>query len=130
MGLMGDWPRGKQMKDPVRGTGAGRRPQPLDEARGGVDDQAEPRRHGRRAAGDRRSCRPEPAHVEWDELRTHADQIDERSQMIVPQLNGGGAAPADGRDLAELLRAAVASAEGSPQVIDLSVGEDPAPNER
>ena len=36
MGLMGDWLRGKRMKDPVRGTRAGRGLQPHDAGRGGV----------------------------------------------------------------------------------------------
>lgn len=149
MGLMGDWWRGKRMKDPVRGTahiaGCSRYTDAATSsnivmtlvvsAEGLAATTVEHEcfcRHDRWPSPgatlpvtvDRAD--PTRLKVEWDEVRTHEDRIAEQAQMMASHLNAGGGG-ARGGDLVDQLRTVFPGAQvtvGEPQVIDLSGGAD------
>ena len=131
MGLMGDWLRGKRMKDPVRGTAqlvaCSRWSQPavasnivmnLVVSADGMP--ATPVEHECMCRQDRwprvgqilpvtvDRADPGRLRVEWDELPSHADQIADQSQRLAAQLNGGSH---EGNDLVEQLQAAFPGAQ-------------------
>ncbi len=150
MGLMGDWLRGKRMKDPVRGTAqvvaCSRMTQAavaqncamslVVSADGlpatAVEHDAIVRQdrwpHGGQVLPvtvDRAD--PTRLRIEWDEVRTHEDRIAEQAESLAASMNRGAGASA-GNDLVEQLRAAFPGAEISvsshqPNLSDLTGGD-------
>lgn len=152
MGLMGDWLRGKRMKDPVRGTAqivacsrwstpavASNLVMNLVVSAEGMP--ATPVEHECMCRQDRwphasqvlpvtvDRADPSRLRVEWDELRTHADQIDEQSQRLAAAMNGGGTRESTGNnDLVDQLQAAFPGAQitvsaHQPKLSDLTGGD-------
>ena len=149
MGLMGDWLRGKRMKDPVRGTAqvvacsrmtqaavASNCAMNLVVSADGVpatpvEYQAIVRQDRWPHAGqvlpvtvDR--AKPTRLKVEWDEVRSHEDRIAEQAEALAAQMNNGGATAHD--DLVDHLRAAFPGAEitvssHTPNLADLTGGD-------
>src|ERR1044072_9467866 len=132
MGLMGDWLRGKRMKDPVRGSAqvvaCSRMTQaavasncvmnlvvsadgsPATPVEHEAIDHQERWPHG----GPELSVtvdRPDPSRlkIKWDEVRTHEDRIAEQAEALAASMNRGGATT--GNDLVDQLRAAFPGAE-------------------
>ena len=114
MGLMGDWLRGKRMKDPVRGTAqvvacsrmtqaavASNCVMNLVVSADGLP--ATPVEHEAIVRQDRwphggqvlpvtvDRADPTRLKVEWDEVRSHEDRIAEQAEALAAQMNGGGA---------------------------------------
>jgi hypothetical protein len=149
MGLMGDWLRGKRMKDPVRGTAqiVGRSRYTVPATSSNIVMTLIVTADGMPATSVEHEClcrhdrwpspgetlpvtvdRADPGRlrVEWDEVRTHEDRVAEQAQAVAAQMNGHGtAAPGD---LVEQLRAAFPGAEitvnsHTPNLADLTGGD-------
>jgi uncharacterized protein YhaN len=148
MGLMGDWLRGKRMKDPVRGTAQVVACSRMTQAAVAsncvmnlvvsgegvpatpVEYQAIVRQDRWPHAGqvlpvtvDRAD--PSRLKVEWDEVRSHEDRIAEQAEALAAQMNNGDSASSD---LVDQLRAAFPGAEitvssHTPNLADLTGGD-------
>jgi hypothetical protein len=148
MGLIGDWLRGKRMKDPVRGSAqvvaCSRWTQGMSAnvvmnlvvSAEGI--AATPVEHECMCRQDRwphagqvlpvtvDRADPSRLKVEWDEVRSHEDRIAEQAEMLAAQMNGSGAGTGD--DLVDQLRAAFPGAEitvtsHQPNLADLTGGD-------
>jgi Short C-terminal domain len=150
MGLMGDWLRGKRMKDPVRGTAqvvacsritqaavASNCAMSLVVSADGLP--ATPVEHEAMCRQDRwpragqvlpvtvDRADPTRLRIEWDEVRTHSDRIAEQADALAAQMNNRGGA-GTGNDLVDQLRAAFPGADitvtsHEPRLSDLTGGD-------
>ena len=152
MGLLGDWLRGRRMKDPVRGTaqivGCSRYTQPATSSNiamtlvvsaEGIPAHGRPRvlLPPRPLALSRRDDtlpvtvdRADPARlkVEWEEVPTHEQRIAEQAQALAAHMNEGAVGGAPGADLVDHLRAAFPGAQitvssHAPKFSDLTGGD-------
>lgn len=149
MGLLGDWLRGKRMKDPVRGSAqvvacsritqaavASNCAMNLVISADGIP--ATPVEHEAMCRQDRwphagqvlpvtvDRADPTRLRIEWDEVRTHEDRIAEQAEALAAQMNSGGAST--GNDLVDQLRAAFPGADitvssHQPNLADLTGGD-------
>src|SRR3954454_2277091 len=149
MGLLGDWLRGKRMKDTVRGTGqvvacsgitqaavASNVVMRLVVSADGL--AATPVEHECLCRQDRwphagqvlpvtvDRADPTRLRVEWDEVRSHEDRIAEQARALAASMNRGGASA--GNELVDQLRAAFPGAEitvssHQPNLADLTGGD-------
>jgi hypothetical protein len=147
MGLMGDWLRGKRMKDPVRGSAqivacsritqaavASNVALSLVVSAEGLP--ATPVEHECLCRQDRwphagqvlpvtvDRAAPARLRIEWDEVPTHADRVAEQSERLAEQLNN----PRAEDELVDQLRAAFPGAEitvssHTPKLSDLTGGD-------
>jgi hypothetical protein len=146
MGLMGDWLRGRRMKQPVRGTAqvvacsrwtqgiSANVAMSLVVSADGVP--ATPVEHecichqsrwphaGQVLPVTVDRADPTRLKVEWDEVSSHEDRIAEQAEAIAARMNGAGT----GNDLVDQLRAAFPGAEitvsaHQPKLSDLTGGD-------
>jgi hypothetical protein len=131
MGLMGDWLRGKRMKDPVRGSAqvvacsrmtqaavASNCVMNLVVSADGLP--ATPVEHEAIVRQDRwphggqvlpvtvDRADPSRLKIEWDEVATHDDRIAEQAEALATRMNGGGSS---GNALVDQLQAAFPGAQ-------------------
>src|SRR5262245_59765913 len=146
MGLLGDWLRGKRMKDPVRGSAqvlacsritqaavASNCAMSLVVSATGIP--APPVEHDCMCRQDRwprggqvlpvtvDRADPTRLRIEWDEVRTHEDMIAEQAEALAARMNSGG-----GNELVDQLRAAFPGAQitvssHEPKLSDLTGGD-------